>query len=148
MHIYYFMPKELLERELVQAKEEGKDISGISADLDGEEALKAVDELQNRPVSKDFPFDEPDTLDDIRAKRPHHVAKPALALNDEVLLDKILGAWLGRSSGCWLGKPWEGFGMAKGKDGIKNVLVDIVNNRINLFNIFQFSKINTAESTQ
>ncbi|HOP54904.1 MAG TPA: ADP-ribosylglycohydrolase family protein [Bacillota bacterium] len=139
MHIYYFMPKELLEREWVQAKEEGKDISGISADLDGEEALKAVDELQNRPVSKDFPFDEPDTLDDIRAKRPHHVAKPAQALNDEVLLDKILGAWLGRSSGCWLGKPWEGFGMAKGKDGIKNVLVEANRYPMNDYLDFDYS---------
>lgn len=125
MYIDYFMPKELLVNELKQAQEEGKDTSGIDPSLDGAEAILAVDDLQNRPVLQSFPFEEPDSLDEIRVKRPAKRYSEKKTLTDDELLDKVNGAWLGRSAGCWLGKPWEAFGMFQKRQGIKNVLKEI-----------------------
>lgn len=106
--------------ELRQATDEGKDI-GAWADF-----AKAIEELplgdlreaaadiflkavMDAPIRADFPYVEPDDLDGIRAQRPENrlsFAKPAA---DDVLKDKIRGAWLGRICGCLLGKPVEGF---------------------------------------
>lgn len=140
VQISYFMPKELLNLELIQAKEEGKDATGIQEGLDGDEALKAVDDLQARQVTKDFPYDEPDSLDEIFSKRPNQKKRTAILLDDDVLLDKLSGAWLGRSAGCWLGKPWEGYGMAKGRAGIKNVLEEQNRYPMNSYLDFDYSE--------
>lgn len=122
MLIDYFFHKEMLRLELIQAKEEGKDTSGIKENLDGEEALAALDELQKRTVKSDFPYVEPDSLAAIFKERPKTKKLKGINLTDEQLLDRLNGSWLGRSAGCWLGKPWEGFGMQKGRQGIKALL--------------------------
>jgi len=72
-------------------------------------ARALCDALANLKPSPDFPYEEPDELEQIRAHRPdgpRHIAAP---LSDEQLDDKTLGAWLGRAAGCMLGKPVEGW---------------------------------------
>ena len=59
--------------------------------------------------SEEFPYDEPSELDAIRERRPPGPRRVAVALSDELLDDKTLGAWLGRAAGCMLGKPVEGW---------------------------------------
>lgn len=135
----YFYPKELLRLELIQAKEEGKDISGIEANLDDQEALDALDELQKREVSQDFAYDEPNTLEEIKKSRPAQKDLNNKNLSDEFLLDRLEGAWLGRSAGCWLGKPWEAFGMEKGREGIKAVLKEANRYPMNSYTDFDYS---------
>lgn len=62
--------------------------------------------VQNAPVREDYKYDEPSDLAGIRA-----LTTPAAldAVPEEnVLRDKIHGAWLGRIAGCMLGKTVEG----------------------------------------
>ncbi len=122
MLIDYFFSKEMLRLELIQAKEEGKDTSGIEENLDGEKALAALDELQKRTLKPDYPYVEPDSLGAILKERRQTKKLKGFNLNDDQLLDRLNGSWLGRAAGCWLGKPWEGFGMQKGRQGIKALL--------------------------
>ena len=71
MLIDYFFSKEMLRLELIQAKEEGKDTSGIEENLDGEKALAALDELQKRTLKPDYPYVEPDSLFPLWLHNPH-----------------------------------------------------------------------------
>lgn len=139
MIVDYFDPKELLRLELIQAQEEGKDTSGIAADVAGEEALRALDTLQQRQVKADFAYKEPDLLPEIRQKRPQTAAIGKLELTDEKLQDRLEGAWLGRAAGCWLGKPWEAFGMQKGRKGIKALLQEAGRYPMNSYIDFDYS---------
>jgi len=129
----------MLRLELIQAKEEGKDTSGIEANLDGQKALEALDQLQQRSVKPDFPYDEPDSLAAICKKRPETNKLKKLDLTDEQLLDRLNGSWLGRAAGCWLGKPWEGFGMQKGRQGIKALLQEAKRYPMNSYVDFDYS---------
>lgn len=61
------------------------------------------------PRRDDFPFVEPSDLASIQADRPDAAPPIAFAPSDDVLMDKMHGAWLGRCAGCALGKPIEGF---------------------------------------
>lgn len=69
--------------------------------------------FSNLPRRADFPFDEPSDLETIRRLRIATPPLPKLNVSDEVLFDKMHGAWLGRCAGCALGKPVEGFMSAK-----------------------------------
>ncbi len=74
------------------------------------------EELENLPPDAALAANEPNDLKAIRALRPsgprdlHWQPTPAEAL------DRFHGAWLGRASGCALGKPVEGMGMGR-RDG-------------------------------
>ncbi len=58
---------------------------------------------------KDYPFREPSTLEAIQKARPRPNRKwQAADLGEEEFFDRVYGAWLGRCSGCLLGKPTEG----------------------------------------
>ncbi|KPV56077.1 crystallin [Paenibacillus sp. A3] len=102
----------LLREEIKQRKEEGCNVEGFQAKLEeaGEEAVKLTavyEELSALPIAADFPYSEPNGLDEIRAARPEGPRKLQADWTEEQWKDKFYGAWLGRSVGCALGKPLE-----------------------------------------
>ena len=111
---WWMQPQFLLQIELAQRREEGCDVSAIEAEvkaaeenLSAEQAERLYSRLEALLPRPDFPYDEPSDLEGIRAARPdgpRRLTRP----NDDVLADKMLGAWLGRAAGCQLGKPVEG----------------------------------------
>ncbi len=111
--------KQLLAHELHQRREEGCDVSAVEARvtaLDAEtvpELLALYDELMGLVPRADFPYEEPSDLPTIRALRPQGPRHLPAALDEGRLLDRILGAYLGRCAGCTLGKPVEGWSRDK-----------------------------------
>lgn len=114
-------PWELYSEELMvefrQSREEGIDIDEY------EELFKAVSHLpggeykeriadvmfdivSRTPLKKDYEFDEPSELDEIKMCRGTVPEKRSV--DKSRLRDKIAGAWYGRICGCFLGKPVEG----------------------------------------
>lgn len=111
-----------LHIELLQAKDEGKDISSFEEKvkkimaMDEEDPQKEVlaaaiyDEIEMLPVEEGYKYFEPSDLEGIKDARP----KDKKSYNHENLhredaFNKIYGAWLGRCAGCLLGKPVEGW---------------------------------------
>ncbi|NMP36876.1 MAG: ADP-ribosylglycohydrolase family protein [Clostridiales bacterium] len=111
--------KELLSLELTERKEEGCKTDDIAEKLllcgDNAEKLNELyRELIELPVSADFPFYEPDSLDEILAASKGKF----YATDAEIPESRFLGAWLGRCVGCALGKPLEKEPFTCGTDGI------------------------------
>ena len=113
--------KNALRFERRQCIDEGKDLSSVQAEfdallaseLDEDLALQAragklLDRTARLRVKPGHPFREPSDLVAIRKARRGKVKLPKVTLTDEAILEKVLGAWLGRSAGCLLGKPVEG----------------------------------------
>ncbi|MBR4744075.1 MAG: ADP-ribosylglycohydrolase family protein [Oscillospiraceae bacterium] len=108
--------------EWMQCKDEGRDVERLHAlakEIEeheyttdssfGEAAAALVGELENALILPDFPYDEPNELEAIRAARPakrHEL--PQMTLGEDDLLRRWRGAWEGRMAGCLLGKPVEG----------------------------------------
>lgn len=63
--------------------------------------------VQNARMRDDYPYREPNELDEIRKLRKPCALDAALP-DQEKLRKKITGAWMGRVAGCLLGKPLEG----------------------------------------
>ncbi|MBE5765622.1 MAG: ADP-ribosylglycohydrolase family protein [Clostridiales bacterium] len=106
-----------LDNELRQAGEEGRlidaqleaEIKEVVAMPDGKEKNARAHELFDRVQACECPNDakEPSALSDIQALRP---GTPITKAPDaDTTYDKIYGGWLGRASGCLLGKPLEGW---------------------------------------
>lgn len=55
----------------------------------------------------DYPYHEPDSLEDILAARPEGCCEAALVITPAELYERIYGGWLARVIGCVLGKPIE-----------------------------------------
>ena len=119
---YLYIGSEDLAIEREQLLDEGKDISSLEAefeelarqDLDNDLSLqpraeKLLDEAIQLPRRENYPYREPSDLKGIREARPEGPRKLKIKLDEDVLFDKVLGAWLGRCSGCLLGKPVEGW---------------------------------------
>ncbi len=127
----------LVKEEFAQSVQEGRDAEAVNAlrpqyeEAGTDEAkLHAVwEKILALPIRAEFPFDEPSDLEGIRALRADAPHTYNLNLNDDVLFDKMYGAWLGRCAGCALGKPVEGFmGEREGlssKERIKTYLTAI-----------------------
>ncbi len=125
----------LLREELKQRAEEGCDVTGYAeqveaataaaADGAGEEPLNELyDALMALPVAPSFPYVEPSDLPAIRTARPPATAALPRLADDAAAADRFLGAWLGRSAGCALGKPLEAgpyMGGGCGNPGWRNV---------------------------
>ena len=118
---------EYLPVELIQSADEGKkvekykkraeDILNMNENDPKVEVLAGalLDELAPLPVESDFPYAEPSDLEGIKNARPPKSKNISCLTvpDDEALFDKIYGAWLGRCSGCLLGKPVEGWHMER-----------------------------------
>ncbi len=114
--------KEELRVEKEQLADEGAalppDLAEELADLLREETQAAGDfyaramalmaQTPYLPRKSDYPFVEPSDLAGIQAARPEGGPLPAAPKIDRSLYNQIYGAWLGRCSGCLLGKPIEG----------------------------------------
>ena len=117
--MYYagsFGPKRLLNDELRQLDEEGYIVSDelrneaqqFEDDTSFEKFQSFYNKLKKLPKKPDFNFYEPDSLADILAARPAKRMMPqAFSKDFDTLYDRYHGAWLGRCTGCALGKPFE-----------------------------------------
>jgi len=109
-----------VQTERQQALDEGRDLSALDgeftliaeldlADETNQQRAEALFEaVQEAPIVAGYPYVEPSDLPGIQAARPAPVALPQVKTSEAALLDKALGAWQGRASGCLLGKPVEG----------------------------------------
>ncbi|MDD5686980.1 MAG: ADP-ribosylglycohydrolase family protein [Elusimicrobia bacterium] len=117
---YLYIENSDLKYEQEQVEDEGKDISSVISEfeelsklnLDEDLSLQTraqrlLDKTVNLPTKPGYKFLEPSDLEGIKKERPDGPRKIALKVNDKILFDKVLGAWLGRCSGCLLGKPVE-----------------------------------------
>jgi len=114
--------KDELKYEKQQLIDEGKDVSGVAKEFDElmeqverddstelrTRMLSFLDKLSALPMRDGYPYHEPSDLEGIRRSRPAGAGEIRMKFDDKMLPDRILGAWLGRCSGCLLGKPVEG----------------------------------------
>ncbi|MGL4373175.1 MAG: ADP-ribosylglycohydrolase family protein, partial [Turicibacter sp.] len=107
-----------LSIEYKQAVDEGKEVEYLkeicdqivatSQHEDCEVLAKEVREkLIHAKVRANYPFIEPSDLNEINLQKPARRHTFMNVLSDETLKDKLSGAWIGRISGCLLGKPIE-----------------------------------------
>ncbi len=103
-----------------QAKDEGRQVDSLKEACEQltkqprspaktNTAAELFEKLNNAAVDKAYPYVEPSDLDAIRAGRPNRRHSFSSLINDVQLADKLSGAWVGRISGCMLGKPVEGY---------------------------------------
>ena len=98
--------KELLKAEMREQEESGKDIASATLP-DSEDATvldKAYDALMKLPMREDYPYEEPDTYEEVLAATERNVA---YEVSEALLEEKVHAAWVGRAAGCALGKPVE-----------------------------------------
>jgi ADP-ribosylglycohydrolase len=121
-HLWLYIDKEALNVEREQLDDEGKDISSIdlefqrllNSDLETDltlqkEAQNLLDRDSNLPFKEVQPYYEPSDFKEIKAARTKTAQFNKQIVRDDAILDKLAGAWLGRCSGCLLGKPVEGW---------------------------------------
>jgi ADP-ribosylglycohydrolase len=107
--------RELLGDELVQRKESGYDVFGLSAEVQAavenpesspREIERLYNDLDGTHLRSGWAYEEPSALEDILALAPgvERGKNPSIG----VLSDRVHAAWLGRCAGCNLGKPVEG----------------------------------------
>ena len=118
IHFWELYEEDLMV-EYTQSVEEGLDVAHL------EELMKAVSKLPRSPHKQElgttifhmiseakqregYPYNEPSDLESIRALRKAHEFSAVIPTKEQ-LKEKIRGAWLGRTVGCLLGKPVEGF---------------------------------------
>ena len=105
--------------ECIQAEYEGRPVPPeLRAEVDAldpradlfedRRAHELLDALASLPADPNFAYQQPDDLGAIRALRPRGPRRLAMALGEEEWLDRLHGAWVGRASGCAMGKPVEG----------------------------------------
>jgi len=109
-------PRDLLEGELDQCRESGRDVSSIQeaavaalADGSPEERHTMLRALGDLGPTSAWHYHEPSSLPEIMATLPTPAALAPLTLDGDALRDRLRAAWLGRVAGCILGKPVEGW---------------------------------------
>jgi hypothetical protein len=120
---YVCIDNEALAIERRQAIDEGRQLSALEDEFESvrqnvsedplahqKEARSLLEGIQELPYREGYEYTEPSDLDGIRDERPAGPRQLDLGLSSEdELYDHVLGAWLGRCSGCLLGKPVEGW---------------------------------------
>ena len=97
---------ELVKYEIAQRKQEGCIVPEYDIENTDDMTLAAIyNELLSLEISGDFPFCEPEKLEDILTEADGCDYKKLPDVN--TLYDKFYGAWLGRVIGCIIGKPLE-----------------------------------------
>ena len=100
--------EKLLKGEIIQREEEGCDVTGFAQRLeeaagDNGRLNRLYDELMELKPGEDFPFEEPNSLEEIRAWLPKEEPwKPAAGAS---AYGFFFGGWDGRGCGCGLVKP-------------------------------------------
>ena len=122
-------PLELLREELIQLEQEGrvvpdslrKEVETLVAEKEPWAARieEVAAQLTGLPMRPEWPYEEPDELDEIRRLRPAGPRVLSLNLSDGEMLERFHGAWRGRCVGCALGRPVEG----KTRDWIRTLLI-------------------------
>lgn len=120
-HQWLLWKKEDLRTEHRQLVEEGRNTDSVNAEFERllspdvpvdaafNEAVNALlDKTILLPTKQDYSYVEPSDLEGIRAERPCGPRTLPFDFNAESRKSHIAGAWLGRCSGCLLGKPIEG----------------------------------------
>ena len=119
--------RNLIKAELKQMKEQGCDTQEIeirilesinNENCEDSEFVSLYEELTALPIDPNFAFDEPSTLEKIKALRPDaqrqfERTRNGVPLDSNTLYDCVYCAWLGRAAGCALGKPVEGWPKAR-----------------------------------
>ncbi len=110
--------------EFEQCLKEGRDVEQYRGIVDAictmnddlcrqneEWIAKVAEAMAKSPIKADFPHVEPSVISEILAESPSNVSAPVLPAvpDDDTMLRKIVGAWIGRIAGCLLGKPVEGW---------------------------------------
>ncbi len=108
--------------EFDQSLEEGRDVEKYRGTVDAmckldDDSLRKnesiisslADKIRNSPMRADYPYTEPSDWNGIVSESSATPVTPYREIPDEILLDKLAGAWIGRISGCLLGKPVEGW---------------------------------------
>ncbi|MCW5947111.1 MAG: ADP-ribosylglycohydrolase family protein [Fimbriimonadales bacterium] len=111
-HLWLYIAPEDFETEWLQCQQEGLDVSSIDlpndpSALSQSEARDYLELLRHAPPIKEFPYVEPNSLEEIKSERPADRFTRSTHVED--LEDRIEGAWYGRCAGCLLGKPVEGW---------------------------------------
>ncbi len=123
MAIRYLDPIERLEYELIQRRLDGYDTRWADQELQQmnnqnqstesrniqQKAMEILISLHNQSISEELLLNEPNSIESIQAHRPdNHIDRfESISLSDEEYSEAVLGGWLGRASGCLLGKPIE-----------------------------------------
>jgi hypothetical protein len=120
IHLWLYISKDDLQSERLQCAQEGKDLTSLEDEFRIVEALDLTNPVNQPaaqalldasialPIKTGYPYYEPSNLEGIQATQPKNrgAVKP-LSFPKNNIFDKIYGAWLGRISGCLLGKPVE-----------------------------------------
>jgi ADP-ribosylglycohydrolase/DNA-binding transcriptional regulator YhcF (GntR family) len=117
---------ELLEHEIVQLEEEGKEVideikerfQWLKKKGSPEEIEEFYNSLEGLDTRDDYPYKEPSEMGEIKKEVPGDKISFSKILDKDTLYERIYGAWLGRCIGCLLGKPVEGWP----KEEIENYL--------------------------
>jgi ADP-ribosylglycohydrolase len=111
-------PRDLLADELAQRRQSGFDVTDVEAAIESalanpnasgahvEETFARLEATERRP---DWPYVEVDDPDALIASIRRDELPPTANVEPDALEDRIHGAWLGRTAGCLLGKPVEGW---------------------------------------
>lgn len=108
-----------IDVEMAQCRDEGKNPASLEEQaeklkkLDFSEEANVLlaqdffDAVANLPEEDGYQYNEPSSLDDIRALRKGSGSIAGHNLSKDRLFEKAYGGWLGRIAGCMLGKPVE-----------------------------------------
>lgn len=109
---------ELLEHEITQLEQEGKDVAGtmvreifqrLRKEGSPEEVEEFYDSLERLNERVDYPYEEPSEMEAIEKETSGQNLILPEVLDKDALCGRIYGAWLGRCIGCVMGKPVEGW---------------------------------------